>query len=77
MYQPPPMQHQQQQGVPPPAGLGGPQTVIVQYMNPPNFGHNPVSSLSLLIINKKSPTKRSRFSLTIEAALDLFEVVTF
>jgi lipopolysaccharide-induced tumor necrosis factor-alpha factor len=43
MYQPPPMQHQQQQGVPPPAGLGGPQTVIVQYMNPPNFGHNPVN----------------------------------
>jgi len=34
-----------QQGVPGPAG-GGPapaQTVIVQYMNPPNFGHNPVN----------------------------------
>ena len=35
-----------QQGQPPPTGAPAPagqQTVIVQYMNPPNFGHNPVN----------------------------------
>ena len=38
-----------QQGVPGPAGGAGPgQTVIVQYMNPPNFGHNPVSKFRIV-----------------------------
>jgi len=34
-----------QQAAPGPAGAAAPgtQTVIVQYMNPPNFGHNPVN----------------------------------
>jgi len=35
---PPPMQ-----AAPVPAGAAPGQTVIVQYMNPPNFGHNPVN----------------------------------
>ena len=43
--QPQPMPPPQQQGAPGgvPAGAAPGQTVIVQYMNPPNFGHNPVS----------------------------------
>jgi len=43
--QPQPMPPPQQQGAPGgvPAGAAPAQTVIVQYMNPPNFGHNPVN----------------------------------
>ena len=39
---PPPMQ-----AAPVPAGAAPGQTVIVQYMNPPNFGHNPVSKTAM------------------------------
>jgi len=42
--QPPPPLPPQQQGAPGGAAGAAPtQTVIVQYMNPPNFGHNPVN----------------------------------
>ena len=42
-YAPPP-----QQGVPGPAGAAPAQTVVVQYMNPPNFGPNPVSKFLIM-----------------------------
>ena len=42
-YAPPP-----QQGVPGPAGAAPAQTVVVQYMNPPNFGPNPVSKFRIM-----------------------------
>ena len=48
---PPPQQQRAPGGVP--AGAAPAQTVIVQYMNPPNFGHNPVSLKNTLTFKQE------------------------